>query len=70
MVLERNYGKAFGFEWHLLDYKAQFGRMPNCHRFIERGTTERDRVITVGRWQLVISKLEGSGAAPSAVTWR
>ena len=68
MVLERNYGKAFGFAWHLLDYKAQFGRMPNRHRFIEQGTTERDRVITFGRWQLVISKLERRAA--SAVAWR
>ena len=39
MVLQRNYGKTFGFEWHLLDYKAQFGRMPNGYRFIEQGTT-------------------------------
>ena len=68
MVLERNYGKAFGFEWHLLNYKAQFGRMPSGYRVIERGDTSRDRVVTFGRWQLVISKLESSSGA--SVTWR
>ena len=69
MVLQRNYGKTFGFEWHLLDYKAQFGRMPSGYRFIEQGTTERDRVITFGRWQLVVSKLKSSSGART-VTWR
>lgn len=63
MILERNYGKAFGFEWHLLDYKAQFGRMPSGHRFIERGDTSSDRVVTFGRWQLVVSRARKRGEA-------
>ena len=67
MVLEGNYGKAFGFEWHLLNYLAQFGRMPSGYRFIEQGNTSKDRVITFGRWQLVISKLERKAAN---VVWR
>lgn len=66
MVLERNYGKAFGFEWHLLDYKALFGRMPRFHRFIEQGMTERDRVITFGRWQLIVSRTRPRRAGTAA----
>jgi hypothetical protein len=51
------FGRAFGIEWHLFNYQALYGCMPDCYRLIEQGHTSRDRVITLGRWQLIVSKL-------------
>lgn len=51
------FARAFGFEWHLFNYKAQYGVMPDRYRFISKGSISGDFVVTVGRWQLIVSRL-------------
>lgn len=51
------FARAFGFEWHLFNYKAQYGVMPEQYRFIAKGSISGDFVVTVGRWQLIVSRL-------------
>lgn len=48
--------KLLGVDWFLFDYQHVYGNMPDCHRFIEQGTTSGDRVITFGRWQVIVSR--------------
>ncbi len=54
------FGRLFGFEWYLLDYKAQFGGMPRKvgYRFIEQSAhRKRERIVSFGRWQLILRRV-------------
>lgn len=46
-----------GIECHVFNYLRQYGAMPP-QRFIERGNTSSAWVITVGRWQVIVSRVK------------